>query len=615
MTDHEKKFLERESELDTIVGHISEERKELEVMVANPRETFARLKAEEREKFYFFHTQRLARLHSAKFLEKSPFFVRLTLQFDDKAEQELVYIGKFSFLDDKIYSWTVPVAGLRFVPPGRFSYVRPNGQTRSGVVFTREDYFIGNGKILSLNNVTLEGRELIYDEYVSTKKVGFGLSDIVRELERAQNEIIVLDPKGLMVISGPAGSGKTTLALHRVAYLLQNPDTSETYRPEHTIIFIQDESSLGYFSSLFINLGVEDVTFITFESWCAKLLGLPEDAKYTDRYGDSSRSRDWYEWNKVRLIAETAPIPISKNTWRTLDLIYSNQQDTEFVRLWKRQKSEQVLDKQDLTVLLKNQITADGGRLLQPKKVFKKKAGKMVPVMVRDELSYDTILVDEFENYTRDQLRIIATTYTKTSSCLLVGDIHQQTKFGSISDFSQSSMIISDDRNIVLSKVYRNGSSVIALLRSVGYTVSSDNRKDGGGIGDWIVVDEALQIDIIKKYLSSHPEEQVGIISYDEDAVGHIRSSFLGMDHNAHIGVVTEFQGLEFDTVFIMGVNMSVFEPTGLHEQFDAERGIVLRERLYVAITRARENVTIFSDSERQEITVVLFKKDHVSVL
>lgn len=599
----EEFFLQRKEETEKVIGHISEERQELEVQVANPREVFAKLKADEREKFQFLYGLWTLRLHNDKFLEKSPFFVRLVVQFDDKNEQEIIYIGKFSFLTDKIYSWTVPVAGLRFATPGKFSYVRPNGQTRSGVVFNKEDYFIANGKIVSLHDVTEEGRHLIYDEHIAIKKTGFGLSDIVRELERAQNEIIVLDPKGLMVISGPAGSGKTTLALHRVAYLLQNPDTSELYKPESAMILIQDESSVSYFSSLFVNLGVEGVRFTTFEAWASSLLELPEHT-YTDRFGNDPIIRDWYEWNKVILIRDMSDlVRPGKDSSKTLDTLYGQHTNEMFQKIWNEQKVQKVFDKQDLTALLKLQIRTDAGKVLQPKKVYKKKGRALVPVQTRAELIYDILLVDEFENYTADQLQMLNKTATPKTSMLFVGDIHQQTKFGSISDFSQSDLAVSEERSIVLSKVYRNSPSVIEILHSLGYNVLSGTQNTIIGRSSWVTENHSL---LIREHLQKTVDEQVGVVCYDESLVDEMRTVLEEFSGRVHIGTVTEFQGLEFDTVFVLGVNRDLFTPTGLSSEFDRERASILRERLYVAITRARENVIVCSDSSQEEVKKIL---------
>ncbi len=607
MTNHQEEiFSKRKEEVSTIIEHVSKEKEDLESQIANPKETLAKLEREGRDIAYYLFTQAVLRLHDTKFLEKSPFFVRLSVQFDDKSEPEKIYIGKFSFLPNKIYSWTAPVAGLRFNTPGAFSYTRPNGQKRSGVLVDREDYFISNGHIVSLYNITEKERELIYDEYISTKKTGFGLSDIVRELERAQNEIIILDPKGHMVISGPAGSGKTTLALHRVAYLLQNPDTSEIYKPENTIIFIQDENSIEYFSSLFVNLGVEGVRFTTFEKWCVSLLGLAQEYSYVDRYGDNSLNQDWYEWNKVSIIKN---IPMSKfltDPWKTLEAVYGNHPNNVFQEMWKAQKKDGVFDTQDLTLLLKVQTQNNAeGKVYQPSRVWKKKAGKMVPVNTRTEVSYDTLLVDEFENYTADQLHILNTTLSSQSSCLFVGDIHQKTRFGSISNFSESAIALSQNRNIVLNKVYRNSSAVLEMLQMLGYKINIDNKNASIGSADWRNDSQGFENDI-QTYLNNNQDEQVGIVCYDADKVERVKEKFSVHKEKVHIGTVKEFQGLEFDTVFILDVNKGLFAPSGLDTDFDTERAQILREQLYVALTRARSNVVVYSDSNKEEICAII---------
>ena len=601
-THQEELFTQRKKEVSEVIDHVVKEKENLEIQTSNPKEALTKLFQSNQQVGYYLFNQSVARLHDIKFSEKSPFFSRLTVQFDDKSEPERIYIGKFSFLLDKIYSWTAPVASLRYSTPGDFSYVRPNGEKRGGVLLDREDYFISNGKIVSLYDITSQGRELIYDEYISVKRTGFGLADIVRELERAQNEIIVLDPRGPMVVSGPAGSGKTTLALHRVAYLLQNPDTSETYKPENTIIFIQDQNSIDYFSSLFVNLGVEGVRFTTFEIWCAEVIGLAHEYIYSDRYGKTSLDQDWYEWNKVLLVKNIGDSKFNADPWKTLDVVYSKCSDSQFQKIWTSQRKEKILDKQDLTVLLKIQIQGTQGKVHHSKRVWKKKEGKQVPVVSRVEVFYDTVLVDEFENYTSDQIDLINKTLSSKASCLFVGDINQQTRFGSISDFSQSAITIPDNRNIVLNKVYRNSAAVLKLLESLGYRVDIDNKNTATGSGEWFTFAASEAELHIKDYLEKHQDEQVGIVCYDADRVNSIKETFSLHAEHVHIGTVKEFQGLEFDTVFILDVNKNLFTTTGLNSDFDQERSKILREQLYVALTRARSNVFVYSDSNKEEI-------------
>jgi len=90
-------------------------------------------------------------------------------------------------------------------------------------------------------------RELIYQEHFTNRKTGFMLPEIVAEMEKSQDQVIRAHHEGPLVISGPAGSGKTTLAFHRVAYLTQAPDTALHYREDSIIIFVQDNGTKEYF--------------------------------------------------------------------------------------------------------------------------------------------------------------------------------------------------------------------------------------------------------------------------------------------------------------------------------------------------------------------------------
>jgi DNA helicase-2/ATP-dependent DNA helicase PcrA len=116
---------------------------------------------------------------------------------------------------------------------------------QSGELISKEQYMITDGKIVFMAFESLEqARELIYQEYFSQRKSSFLLPEIVEQMEQAQDKVIRAHHQGSFLISGAAGSGKTTLALHRVAYLLQSPDTAERFKTENTIVFVQDNSLL-----------------------------------------------------------------------------------------------------------------------------------------------------------------------------------------------------------------------------------------------------------------------------------------------------------------------------------------------------------------------------------
>ena len=91
---------------------------------------------------------------------------------------------------------------------------------------------------------------LLPDFEYARMKGFFVLPEIVSQMEKTQDIVIRACYKNPLLISGPAGSGKTTLALHRIAYLLQAPDTNIIYDTDPAVVFVQDDKTKEYFSKI-----------------------------------------------------------------------------------------------------------------------------------------------------------------------------------------------------------------------------------------------------------------------------------------------------------------------------------------------------------------------------
>ena len=199
------------------------------------------------QQYLAWHNQ--LQVENLKLLYPSPYFTRC--DFEVNGEKKEIYIGKFSFADERIYSWVSPAATLRFENTGLASYKRPDGTVRKGILERKDQYMIVDGKFLFYAKEEMgQSRELIYQEHFTRQKQGFVLEEVVDQMEKAQDQVIRIAYKGPMVISGPAGSGKTTLALHRVAFLMQSPETAEWFQPETIAVLVQDVGTKEYFSQL-----------------------------------------------------------------------------------------------------------------------------------------------------------------------------------------------------------------------------------------------------------------------------------------------------------------------------------------------------------------------------
>ena len=154
----------------------------------------------------------------------APFFGRIDFQYEGEEEPESFYIGIGTFAERNgalplIYDWRSPVSSLFYdYEKGPASYEAPGG-TMSGEISARWQYKIRGGKMV----YAFESDVKIDDDILRAELGSSGevqLKNIIRTIQKEQNAIIRNTKDRILVIQGAAGSGKTSVALHRIAYLL-----------------------------------------------------------------------------------------------------------------------------------------------------------------------------------------------------------------------------------------------------------------------------------------------------------------------------------------------------------------------------------------------------------
>lgn len=206
-------------------------------------------------------------------------------------------------------------------------------------------------------------RTLVYQEYLSNRKATFVLPEIVELMEKAQDKVIRADYKNPFLISGPAGSGKTTLALHRVAYLAQSPETSELFTGDTVIVFVQDQSTKSYFSHLLPELGIKNVMITTLYEWEISILNLKEWTFAQNIKADETEN-DLIQYHKNVLLKRLQSNKLKlKKELRKLDFLselYSKYSDFNLKEVFDLQKQAKALDRFDLALMTYRQHQLDG---------------------------------------------------------------------------------------------------------------------------------------------------------------------------------------------------------------------------------------------------------------
>ena len=369
-------------------------------------------------------------------LYPSPYFART--DFVNNNETKTLYFGKFSFPEEGIYSWVTPVATLRFENPGPASYARPDGATQSGTILEKDQYLIADGQLLFFATESLNApRELVFQENFTRKKTGFVLPEVVEQMEKAQDQIVRAPYKGPLVISGPAGSGKTTLALHRVAYLAQSPESADLFTPDKVLVLVQDRGTKDYFSQLLPELGIRGIEIQTFADWALAILGL-KNYSYVLGYGEDQVEKINYEYAKLQALRNNPEINYSRNIYTELTKVYEPYFDTKNKKLWQKQKISKVLDRFDLTILLQAYRKTKGQFVIEKEYFEELQNSKYRKRKGVFPAEYNLLIVDEFQNYLPEQLELFRSCLNeKTESVVYVGDLAQQTQLGTIRELGQ----------------------------------------------------------------------------------------------------------------------------------------------------------------------------------
>jgi len=519
-------------------------------------------------------------------LSGSPYFFKCDVKFDDANESEQVHIGKFNFSERQIYSWLSPVAKLRFEDIGNFSYTRPNGEVKSGKLMRKDQFMIADSQIIYMaSESTGSPRQLIYQEHLSNRKAGFMLPEVIAKMEKQQDEVIRADFRGSYLISGPAGSGKTTLALHRVAYLAQSPDTSEQFPSNNIILFVQDDKTLEYFQAIFPQLGINDVLITTFQQWALKLLNI-SDCEFVYRYGGTEIECDEYEYMKQTSLKKFAASH-TNITLRDLGGIYNG-----FENLFSRQMSEKKLDRFDLIILLLNQYYREGALKKEAFCVVKKKNGQYKSEQRMLPLKYSLMIVDEVQNYLAEEIMILKSCINANSAMLYTGDLAQKTKLCTIEDWSQAGEIFTDGRKIVLDKVYRSTKEILAYIRSRGYDVDIPKElRSGTEVVERRFSVKGDELMYVKEVVEKNSDTTIGILNNSGEYLNDYKNIFAEYK-NVHMLTTLEAQGVEFEILILVGHEADKVCDYA-DEKLRTEKRRVERDLNYVAMTRAMNELYV----------------------
>ncbi|MCY6355948.1 HelD family protein [Clostridium sp. ZS2-4] len=283
----EKQKLEETVEIikTELINYIEKRKNITQYLIDSRKKAVEEYRDDEDKLIEYFDHERFVREESFKaidrkfkeltILQPSPYFGKVTFKEKEFEDRDSIYIGRFGITPQEAYEpvvvdWRAPVAALFYAGKlGDAKYDAPMGKVEVDIEGKRQ-FIIKKEKLLGMFDSEIDVKDEIL-QMVLSKKAEEKLKDIIMTIQQEQDNIIRLPREKTIVVDGVAGSGKTTIALHRVAYLLYN------YRKilqDKVLILGPNNIFMEYISTVLPSLGEIGVKQQTFTEFTLDLLDI-----------------------------------------------------------------------------------------------------------------------------------------------------------------------------------------------------------------------------------------------------------------------------------------------------------------------------------------------------
>ncbi|WP_461202777.1 RNA polymerase recycling motor HelD [Anoxybacillus sp. TBDG-1] len=214
-------------------------------------------------------------IDALKRIKNKPYFSRINLKIEGHSNENVYYIGKTSLYDKStqepiIVDWRSPIANVYYDGRlGEVSYESNEGLIK-GYLSLKRRFEIENGELIYFEDVDLTTTDELLQKSLSGK-ADQRLTEIVSTIQAEQNKVIRADLTRPIIVQGAAGSGKTTIALHRISYFIYH--FADTFKPENLMIIAPSKMFIGYISAALPELGVDRIRQSTYIDFVLECIG------------------------------------------------------------------------------------------------------------------------------------------------------------------------------------------------------------------------------------------------------------------------------------------------------------------------------------------------------
>nr|WP_300768775.1 UvrD-helicase domain-containing protein [uncultured Acetatifactor sp.] len=241
-------------------------------------------------------------------MEKSPYFGRVDFQ-EEAGEADTIYIGVYSLTDEEsqeiyVVDWRAPISSMFYQFDAGPAWYEVHGHKNQVEITGKRQYRIEDGRLLSVYDTDSS----MYDDILVQALSEYSdhkLKVIAGSIQREQNAAIRSDTKSSCLIYGLAGSGKTSIGLHRLAYVLYRD--RETIKSENILILSNNNIFGSYISTILPDLGEKPAQTKVFGDFLEAFLG--EGLEIEDYYSqlksiEGPYAEERIKWIQIKYSAE-----------------------------------------------------------------------------------------------------------------------------------------------------------------------------------------------------------------------------------------------------------------------------------------------------------------------
>lgn len=296
MYDYDQEFNSEKLHADSVVEQVKKYRELLEKTLnymgsenlrklqdlrdnaeANPTDLFMFIEQLHAQNLAFNFKEKFKQLEELSYLMNEPYFSRIDLMNQSTDHKDTIYIGRFGLSTPDsdlptITDWRAKIASVYYkyrYPQKNVSYDTEDGTVTRDLDLKRT-YEFDTGELLKFfnNDLQLDENEIIQEKI--SKRTGGVLEDIVSTIQESQMKIIEEDPRGVCIVQGCAGSGKSTVAIHKMSHIFFN--YPNLIRPQNSMLIARSQILVGYLSVLFPKLGIFDINYGTLKDMIIRII-------------------------------------------------------------------------------------------------------------------------------------------------------------------------------------------------------------------------------------------------------------------------------------------------------------------------------------------------------